>query len=521
MKPIRIISIAVLAATLGVSGLNARTALRNASEPAEFPPASYKASQYVDSAGCAYVRSGHSGHVTWVPRVSRDRKVLCGFKPSLTAAQFKLPVIPDPVLPKGVKAPLATVATTTTAPAKVAAVKTKPSYEIAAPVQLATPPLAASKQTVAPVSAARKTPKVAPVKRATLADAQIVGKTCGTNAAGQPLRCSEQSTQPADYILKRLPAGITVRKADGGMLTTTEPTLVRVAIKSARPTPTTRPVTPVHLPLAVAPAAVAPAAVAPRVVAAAVPAASNCNGLGANAAQYMRKSTKFSVRCGPQAVHPSDFIRRQNQRLAQAGAGVPSQGRELGVVYTAAAPVRMPSGYKRDFDDGRLNPNRGPRTLAGDYQQAQVWTNTVPAYPVETGAPRSFWQELFGTGPQVKQRTTAYAQPSYVAPQPNVGRANTRVSTKSVAPVTTPNMRQAAPAGVRYVQVGTFGVPSNADKSIARLSAMGMPVSSQMLTRNGKRLKMVLAGPFATPQQTLQALGQARSVGYGDAFARK
>jgi cell division protein FtsN len=76
-------------------------------------------------------------------------------------------------------------------------------------------------------------------------------------------------------------------------------------------------------------------------------------------------------------------------------------------------------------------------------------------------------------------------------------------------------------SAVRYVQVGTFGVPENADKSMARLSAMGLPVASQMMTKNGKRLKMVLAGPFASPQDTLRALGQTRSAGYGDAFARK
>ena len=519
MKTIRILSIAVLAATLGVSSLNARTSLKNASEPAEFPPASYKAAQYVDSNGCAYVRSGHSGHVTWVPRVSRDRKVLCGFKPSLAAAQVKLPVIPDPVLPKGVKAPLATVASTTTVPAKVAVKTSKPTYDVAAPVKLAAPKKA---------SVARVIPKASPVQKATLADAEIVGKTCGTNAAGQPVRCTAQSVQPADYILKRLPAGITVRKADGGTLTTTEPTLVRVAIKSPKPAPS---VAPASLPLPIAVVASTPV---PRRVAAVAPSVSNCNGLSGNAAQYMRTSTKLAVRCGPQAVHPSTYVQRQNQRVAQTNvaiAEVARRGRELGVVYVAPVQVRMPAGYQRDFDDGRLNPNRGPRTLTGDVQQAQVWTNTVPAYPVGTGVRRTFWQQLFGTGPKSNQRKVASVQPqtasgnvdrSDLASAARVSETNeVRLSFKSVAPVETPMARQATPAGMRYVQIGTFGVPSNADKSIARLSAMGMPVSSQMLTRNGKALKMVLAGPFANPEQTLQALGQARAVGYSDAFARK
>lgn len=531
MKTIRLISMAVLAATLGVTGLNARTSLQNADEPAEFPPASYKASQYVDSDGCAYVRSGHSGHVTWVPRVSRDRKVLCGFKPSLANAQASLPVIPDPVLPAGLKAPLATVASTTTLPEKVATSSAKTVFPAAAPVRLApqatttaSAPAAATVSTTrksAPVKTAQA--KTAPVKRVTLADAEVVGQTCGTNAAGQALRCTATSTQSPDYILKRLPAGITVRRADGGTLTTTEPTLVRVAINTPKPAPVA-PAAVLPLPIQAAPKTPTPQPAPHYVTAAATPATSDftshCNGLSGNAAQYMRTSSKLAVRCGPQAVHPSTYIQRNAQRVAQANVAlseVSRRGRELGVVYTAPVAVKTPAGYHRTFDDGRLNPNRGPRTLAGDFQQAQVWTNTVPAYPVETGVRLTFWQQLFGTGPQTVQRSVVY-QPSVKATS---SYQDLRVSTKSVAPVSTPVARQPVASGLRYVQVGTFGVPSNAAKSIARLSAMGMPVSSQILNRNGKQLKMVLAGPFASPEQTMQALGQARSVGYSDAFARK
>jgi hypothetical protein len=427
----------------------------------------------------------------------------------LASAQANLPVIPDPVLPKGVKAPLATVASITTAPKKVAAKSVKPSYQVAAPVQLAA---------VTPAKTAKvlATPKPARVKRPTLADAEIVGKTCGTDDLGRSVRCGPESSQPADYILKRLPAGITVRKADGGMLTTTEPTLVRVAIKKARTVPVTAPAVlpiPVQVPAA------------PRIALAPAPSAPSCNGLSGNAAQYMVTSSRLAVRCGPQAEHPSAYLQRQNQRVAQANttvAQVAQAGRELGVVYAAPKKVRTPKGYVRTFDDGRLNPNRGPRTLAGDYQQAQVWTDTVPAYAIGQKPHLTFWEKLFGTHPQAR----ATAQPVVRS------SVSARVSTKSVAPVTTPLATQTARARpsagqalpvntLRYVQVGTFGVPANADKSIARLAAMGLPVSAQVSQKSGKPLKMVLAGPFASSQQTLQALAQARSAGYSDAFARK
>jgi hypothetical protein len=38
----------------------------------------------------------------------------------------------------------------------------------------------------------------------------------------------------------------------------------------------------------------------------------------------------------------------------------------------------VPPGYKLVWDDGRLNPNRGPRTAEGDAAMRRLWTDTVP-----------------------------------------------------------------------------------------------------------------------------------------------
>lgn len=79
----RIVAIAAIGVTLGGGASHGQT-LRNAQAPAEFPPASYRGAQYVDSNGCVFIRAGIDGNTTWVPRVNRDRRLICGQPPSLT-----------------------------------------------------------------------------------------------------------------------------------------------------------------------------------------------------------------------------------------------------------------------------------------------------------------------------------------------------------------------------------------------------------------------------------------------------
>ena len=75
-------------------------------------------------------------------------------------------------------------------------------------------------------------------------------------------------------------------------------------------------------------------------------------------------------------------------------------------------------------------------------------------------------------------------------------------------------------SGPRYVQVGVYGEPGNADRAVATLKALGLKVSTAQSRSGQKPLRMVLAGPFESADELAMALRLARQSGYGDAFIR-
>ena len=153
----------------------------------------------------------------------------------------------------------------------------------------------------------------------------------------------------------------------------------------------------------------------------------------------------------------------------------------------------VPKGYKLAWEDDRLNPLRGVGTAEGQAAQDQVWSRDIPARPVAE-APRRV----------VISAQNAPAQP---AVKPRVTQ-----STKSVP--------TAASGGRLFVQVGSFGVPANADGASARLAGLGLPVARSNGRIGGKPVQVVLAGPFGSAAEAQAALRVARGAGFGDAFMR-
>ncbi|MBK0398742.1 SPOR domain-containing protein [Limibaculum sp. M0105] len=69
------------------------------------------------------------------------------------------------------------------------------------------------------------------------------------------------------------------------------------------------------------------------------------------------------------------------------------------------------------------------------------------------------------------------------------------------------------------IQVGVFGVPSNATRMLARLQEAGFVARSVPVTMGGRSLTSVIAGPFDNAGEFARAMDLIQSYGITDAYA--
>ena len=442
-------------------------------EPAEFPPASFTGTQYVDSRGCIFVRAGVAGATTWVPRVTSDRQNLCGAQPTFANG------VPASAA-RTAQAALPSGATLITAPPLAAA------GAAAATPPAATPPAAAPR--VVERAPAAATP-ARPVQRPAVARVE-------PPAPPRPAARVNARVAPQPPVMAQRP-GAPMRTIAS---ITTPPTLNRTQ-NGARPV--------------------------------AGSFAAVTGGCGAD------------VRCGPQTQDPITradgtgrrvaapvitLTRQQQARLDPQTRIVPRHVAQAQANAASAAVV--PPGYRPVWEDDRLNPYRAHGTVAGKAAMDLVWTQTVPRRLIDRRSGRDVTasnpnlvypytdlaSQVRAAVPVAHRATASTATISTsgtqkAKPQRQVAAAP-RVSTRATPP--------AAPRALsgRFVQVGAFADPANAERTIRRLQAAGLPVSVQRSSSKGKPVQVILAGPFGNPAALSQGLGAARAAGFRDAFAR-
>ncbi|MEJ2002986.1 MAG: SPOR domain-containing protein [Maritimibacter sp.] len=491
MKKISCLGALTVLAILQTGTASAYT-LDQAGKPAEMPPANYRGDSYIDSRGCAYGRIEVGNYVNWVPRISADRKsVICGLPPTDVSAVTGRLLAPPPPPPPGevmTAAPQDAGGSDNVSAAEIASFADGPAADMA--------PASAPASVPASAPAAPRAPDVVRTVRVTCTgDGGDVRVKVGLDNVG--IACPADQSAPIRYLVHH-GNGETSR-----------------VIASPAPAQTPPAAVPVEAPqpvvVAVAPTVVAtPTVVAPTAAPAAPQSTERVRygGVPVGSGTGNNFGSGYKTGSSPAPMDPIPSAGQVATLMVTGGVvtGSPSSAPTGNTTYPvgsgygvtsypgAADPVpAIPEGYRAAWNDGRLNPNRGPRSAVGDAQMAAVWDTSQ--VPMRRAAPVA----------------TARSAPTVVS---SMGSAT--ASAAPQAPATRAAASAPAASDLRYVQVGAFRVAENAAAVAAKLQGLGLP-GRVAKTRSG--LNVVVAGPYSDAGALRDALSVARR-GFPQAYLR-
>ena len=422
--------------------------LRDAEPPAEFPPASFTGRQYVDSRGCAYIRAGINGNVTWVPRVTQQRQQVCGFQPSLTPAQ--LAQAPQPRAGSGDAPEILTLD-------PQAQPRRSEAEPAPAPRRAETRQPAAPSPGPAPTVFTNPPAPAAPAQTAEAGRAPAV-ETAQTAEAPKPRYVP--SPGPAPTVFKN-PAPQPV------------PAPQPAPRQAQRPAPAHTP-SPGPEPTIVGARPAAPAT-EPTAVAELTP---DTRVVRRHVHDNRQNTNNFRV---PKGYRSAWSDGRLN----------PARSEHTLAPSLARRNPPAPKGYVRAWEDDRLNARRGMTTAAGDAQSDAIWTRTLPRKLVRQrsrgreadlpgGSGNSpFWRPPVEEAPAVTRLSTRSApegQPHYIRVALYRAEADARVTARAFARRGLPmQLGRARHRGAAYsaVLAGPFPSENQAQQALATLRQAG------------------------------------------------
>ena len=476
MKLKNLFAIAFIMGTVSAGALSAQT--RAGSEPAEFPPTSYKGKQYVDSKGCVFIRAGIDGNVSWVPRLTRKRDGVCGFRPTFANQ------VTEAEQPPAAKSPApAPVKTAAAAPAPVAAAAPRP----------------------APKRVVKAAPKPKPkVKR--------VAKVMRQKAKPAAPLIVEKAPQQVKRVVRttRTAAVQQVQTACPGVSAISSRYLVR-GDKEVRCGPQAQPIVGARIATGPAPRVAAPVqrrkvVQVPQPVAVAqgpITVPKHRRIVPRHVAVNRVNTTNVRVPRGYKRVWTDDRLntKRAEQNLAGHKA--------MNLIWTSTVPRRL------------INQSNGDDVTASvalvypytDFARQQRELGEVSIVQRNGQTLKRIVRNVTGVfSPEPRQARVAKVNRQPVYSSRSAPKAAPKATAKRAQP-------KAEVAGRGFVQVGAFTDTNAAHRMAKKVQRMGMPVRVGRYTRNGQTTRLVIAGPFGGDAAIGRAVNRLRGAGY-NAFAR-